>query len=58
MAQLYYINKHESTALYKQLRYFKAITFVAAIALGLKEKFDLEKKWLYVDRFYPEPTEL
>ncbi len=26
--------------------------------LGVREKFELEKQWTYLNRFYPEPTEL
>ena len=35
----------------------KWVTFVAALGLGVFEHFDLNKKWQYLNRFYPEATE-
>ena len=40
------------------MRYFKTAAFAGAISLGLWELSSLRKKWLYYDRFYPEPTQL
>ena len=31
---------------------------MSALGLGVFEKFALEKQWTYLNRLYPEPTEL
>ena len=56
--QLYLVNNVEKLALYRKVRILKSLTFVGALALGVKEKLNLEYQWQYYDRFYPEPTEL
>lgn len=56
--QLLLVNQHEHAALYYKVRVLKALTFGAALLLGVREKFELEKQWTYLNRFYPEPTEL
>ncbi len=56
--QLYLVNNFEQAALYRKVRILKAVTFGAALFLGVQQKWDLEKKWLYLNRMYPEPTEL
>jgi hypothetical protein len=43
---------------FHRVRVFKWLSFSAAILLAFKEKVDLEKKWRYFDRYYPEPTQL
>ena len=48
----------EKAALYRKVRVLKAVTFGAALFLGVQQKWDLEKQWLYLNRVYPEPTEL
>ena len=56
--QLSLINNVEKAALYHKVRTFKLLTFVAAFALGFREKLNLEYQWQFYDRFYPEATEL
>ena len=56
--QLYLVNNFDKLALYKKVRIFKFLTFVGALGLGINEKWNLEKQWQYINRFYPEPTEL
>jgi hypothetical protein len=56
--QLTQINQPEKAAMFHRIRVFKWLTFSAAILLAYKEKTDLEKKWLYFDRYYPEATQL
>ena len=36
----------------------KIISLLGASAAVWCEKMSLEKKWMYYDRFYPEPTQL
>ena len=56
--QLSLVNQAEKAALYSKVRTFKLLTFVAAVALGFREKLALEYQWQFYDRFYPEATEL
>ena len=36
----------------------KVFSFIGASALIYHEKFLLQKKWTYFNRYYPEPTQL
>ena len=36
----------------------KFITFGASLAFAVNHKTNLEKQWTYLNRLYPEPTEL
>lgn len=36
----------------------KFITIGASLAFAVNQKSDLEKQWTYLNRLYPEPTEL
>lgn len=56
--QLLLVNNLEKADLYRKVRIFKALTFVGALGVGLYERGKIEKYWTYVNRFYPEPTEL
>ena len=56
--QLSLINNMEKAALYRKVRIFKALTFVGAMGVGVYERAKLEKYWTFLNRFYPEPTEL
>ena len=56
--QLSLVNNFEKAALYRKVRILKTLTFGGALMLGLHQKWDLEKKWTYLNRIYPEPTEL
>lgn len=58
LSQLYYVNVESKTALYKNIRFFKAVTLLGAGVLATKEFLQVKKQWEYYDRFYPEPTEL
>jgi hypothetical protein len=37
---------------------YKFVTFSAALYIAFNRKGDLEKKFEYLNRIYPEPTEL
>ena len=50
------INKAESLGRYNTVRQLKWFSLVAALGLGLNEMFELNKKWQYLDRLYPEQT--
>jgi hypothetical protein len=52
------VNNFEQAALYRKVRVLKALTFAGALALGVQQKLHLEKYWTYLNRLYPEPTEL
>ena len=56
--QLTLVNNFEKLALYRKVRVLKALSFMGAVAFGVKEKLNLEYQWQYYDRFYPEATEL
>ena len=56
--QILLVNNVDKLALYRKVRILKAITLMGAVALGFREKLNLEYQWQYYDRFYPEPTEL
>ena len=56
--QLSLVNNFEKVALYRKVRVLKALSFMGAVAFGIKEKLNLEYQWQYYDRFYPEATEL
>lgn len=56
--QMYLVNNFEKAALYNKVRMLKAITFAGAVAISFFEKTQLEKQWTYLNRMYPEPTEL
>ena len=56
--QLSLVNNFEKAALYRKVRILKTLAFGGALFLGLQQKWDLEKKWTYLNRIYPEPTEL
>lgn len=56
--QIGLVNNEAKTALYKQVRMFKTVTFGGALAFGTYELIRMRKQWQYYDRFYPEPTEL
>ena len=54
--QIALVNNFEKAALYQKVKYFKILTFFGALTAGVYEKVQLEKYWLYLNRFYPEPT--
>ena len=56
--QLSLVNDFARAALYRRVRVLKTLAFGGALFLGLQQKWDLEKKWTYLNRVYPEPTEL
>ncbi len=43
--QIWLVNKHEQAALYRKVRVLKFLTFVGAVALGTREKLNLEYQW-------------
>lgn len=40
------------------MRAFKTISLAGGLLFGLYEWSNLQRKWKYIDRFYPEPTQL
>ena len=36
----------------------KAFTLSATVLLGVREKYDMDKKFRFLYRFYPEPTQM
>jgi hypothetical protein len=58
-AQLYQLSLSghaESLHRYKQVRAFKTVSLAGGLLFGLYEWSNLQRKWKYIDRFYPEPT--
>ena len=37
---------------------YKVVTFGASLAFAVTQRDQLEKQWTYLNRLYPEPTEL
>ena len=58
LLQITKINKAAELGTYKYLRQLKMVALLGAGAACMYEKYYLEKKWMYYDRFYPEPTQL
>ncbi len=56
--QISLVNNFEKAALYRKVRIFKAFTFFGVLAVAVYEKYELERHWSFINRFYPEPTEL
>lgn len=60
-AQLYQLGLSghaESVHRYKQVRAFKTLSLAGGLLFGMYEWSTLQRKWKYIDRFYPEPTQL
>ena len=55
--QLKLFNQVEKAALFQRVARLKWLSALAALSLGTYELFDLDKKWLYIDRKYPEQTQ-
>lgn len=58
IAELYYANNPATRQMFKGVRNVKLASVFALMAVGYWERSNLEKKWLYYDRLYPEPTAL
>ena len=58
MLQLRLAGDPTQLAMYNKVRYFKAVTLTGALALTLYQKSLLDKKYMYLNRFTPEPTTL
>ena len=43
---------------YKTVRMFKTVTLAGGLAFSMYELSNLKRKWKYIDRLYPEPTQL
>ena len=54
--QLLLLNRPESSATYHRIAKFKWFSLLAATGFGIWELFNLDKKWTYINRVYPEPT--
>jgi hypothetical protein len=53
------LSGHESSlARYKQVRALKTLSLTGGMMFGLYEISLLKQKWKYIDRLYPEPTQL
>ena len=58
VAQISTVNRASHNHLYKYFRHLKIASLIGGFASVWYEKMQLEKKWTYYDRFYPEPTQL
>jgi hypothetical protein len=56
--QIGLINKPERASVYRKVRMYKIFTLFASTVFALNHKSQLEKEWTYINRLYPEPTEL
>ena len=56
--QLSRFGRPEMSGQYYFLRRLKLFSLIGATGAILIEKRNLEKKWAYYDRFYPEATQL
>ena len=54
--QLYLVNQTTKIRLYNQVRQLKVIALGAALTFSVFELSDLNKRWTYLNRLYPEPT--
>ena len=52
------MNIPSELGLYKYVRQVKYFALIGAFAAAYLEKYNLDKKMSYYDRFYPEPTQL
>ena len=55
--QLNLFNQVEKAALFQRVARLKWLSALAALSMGTYELFELDKKWLYIDRKYPEQTQ-
>ena len=58
LAQISTVNRPQFVNAYKFFRHIKIASMIGGFALVWHEKLQLEKKWRYYNRFYPEPTQL
>ena len=58
MAHLYYLNAPGREFLVYAIRKTKYFALIGGYAAIMMERFNLEKRWTYYDRFYPEATTL
>ena len=58
LAQISTVNRTSHAHLYKYFRHLKIASLIGGFACVWHEKMQLEKKWTYYNRFYPEPTQL
>ena len=58
LAQISTVNRSSHVNLYKYFRNLKVASLIGGFACVWYEKMQLEKKWTYYNRFYPEPTQL
>ncbi len=56
--QICLINRPEMIRQYNQVRTMKALTLAGAIGFGVLEKVQMDKRFTFLNRYYPEPTEL
>ena len=55
--QLTLVNKPELVTKLNRIRQLKWLSALGATAFGLFHTFELDKRWEYLDRIYPEKTE-
>lgn len=58
VAQIYYINVPEKALLYNKLKMLKVVTALGAFGFGYYELYKYDKYMTFLNRFYPEPTQL
>ena len=58
IGQITTMNHPGKVQTHRYIRNLKVFALMGAFAAVWNEKLNLEKKWRYYDRFYPEPTQL
>ena len=58
LAEICKINIPAELGVYRYIRKVKYFALFGAFAAAYNEKYTLDKKMTYYDRFYPEPTQL
>ena len=58
LAEICKVNIQSELGVYRYIRQVKYFALFGAFAAAYMEKYTLDKKMNYYDRFYPEPTQL
>lgn len=56
--QMKLMGNPEMLSRFNKVRAFKWFTFASAVVVGAFEKWEVEKRFKYLDRIYNEPTAL
>ena len=57
-AHIFFLNRPQFLATCSYVRQLKALAFIGSFSMVWYERTQLEKKWSYYDKLYPEPTQL